>query len=183
VKDLIVKNLVGSRILILFFLTGLIYTLMLTVTIPMVMSFSGGLKILDMMPMGYDFAYVKSLFDALGEEGRNAYLYRQIPLDLLFPSLMGITFCLIFAYLLRYLNKLDSRWFYLVFFPLFAGLFDYCENFGIVTMILSYPDISDGMVLTSSIFSILKSSISTLFYSALIILLVVAGVKKLKLLN
>lgn len=154
---------------------------MLTVTIPMVMSFSGGLKILDMMPMGYDFAYVKSLFDALGEEGRNAYLYRQIPLDLLFPSLMGITFTLILAYLLRYINKLESKWFYLALLPLFAGLFDYCENLGVITMILSYPDISDGMVLTSCIFSILKSSISTLFYSALIILLVVAGIKKLKL--
>lgn len=182
-KDLIVKNLVGSRILILFFLTGLIYTLMLTVTIPMVMSHSGGLKILDMMPTGYDYTYVKSLLDALGEEGRNIYLYRQIPLDLLFPSLMGITFCLIFAYLLRYLNKLDSKWYYLVFFPLFAGLFDYCENFGFITMLLSYPDIPESLVVISNIFSILKSSVSTLFYTTLLILLIIVGAKKLKRVN
>lgn len=182
-KDLIVKNLVGSRILILFFLTGLIYTIMLTVTIPMVMSHSGGLKILDLMPTGYDYTYVKSLLDALGEKGRNIYLYRQIPLDLLFPSLLGITFCLIFAYFLRYLNKLDSKWYYLVFLPLLAGLFDYLENTGFISLLISYPVIPEWLVILSNIFSILKSSFSTLFYTTLLILMIIAGVKKLKMMN
>lgn len=179
-KDLIIKNLVGGRILVLFILTGIIYTLMLTVTIPMVMSYSGGLKILDLMPMGYDSAYVKSLFDALGVEGRNLYLYRQIPLDLLFPLLMGITFSLIIAYILRYINKLESKWFYLALLPLLAGFFDYCENIGFITMLLNYPEIPDGLVVISNIFSVLKSTISTLFYTALLILMVAAGIKKLK---
>lgn len=179
-KYLIVKNLVGSRIVILVFLTGLIYTLMLTLTIPMVMSYSGGLKILDMMPMGYDSSYVKSFFDALGEEGRNLYLYRQIPLDMLFPGLMGITFSLIIAYILRYINKLGSLWFYLALLPLLAGIFDYCENIGFITMLLNYPDIPEGLVVVSNIFSVLKSSVSTLFYTALLILMIYAGVRKLQ---
>lgn len=179
-KDFIIKNLVGSRILILFILTGIIYTLMLTVTIPMVMSYSGGLKILDLMPTGYDFSYVKSLLDALGEEGRNVYLYRQIPLDLLFPFLLGITFCLMIAYFLRYLGKLDSRWYFLVFLPLLAAFCDYCENIGFITMLLNYPVIPDSLVAISNIFSILKSTVSTLFYTLLLILLVIAGVKKMK---
>ncbi len=182
-KNLVVKNLVGSRILILFFLTGLIYTLMLTITIPMVMSHSGGLKILDMMPTGYDYTYVKSLMDALGEEGRNIYLYRQIPLDLIFPSLMGITFCLIIAYFLRYINKLDSRWFYVVSFPLLAGTFDYCENFGFITMLLNYPVLPDSLVTISNIFTLIKSANFTLSYVAFIVLLIIAGVKKLKTVN
>jgi hypothetical protein len=53
-RQLITKNLDGKRILFLFIVTGIIYTMMLTITIPKVMGFSGGMKILDMMPTGYD---------------------------------------------------------------------------------------------------------------------------------
>jgi hypothetical protein len=84
------------------------------------------------------------------------------------------------AYFLRYLGKLESKWFYLVYLPIFAGLFDYCENIGLIVMILNYPVLSDGLVNIANIFSILKSSLSTLFYTAILILLLFTGVKKLK---
>lgn len=69
-KTIIKRNLAGRKILILLILTNIIYTLMLTITIPKVMSMAGGMKLLDMMPTGYTPEYVNSLLNALGETGR-----------------------------------------------------------------------------------------------------------------
>jgi hypothetical protein len=178
-KELIKRNLEGKKILSIFLLTGIVYTIMLAVTIPKVMDYAGGMKVLDMMPTGYDVAYVFVLFEALGDAGRHAYLYNQLPLDLIFPLLSGISFCLIIAWILKKFNKLDSNWFYLCFLPVFAGLFDYLENFGIITMLITYPDITLGLIKTTNVFSVLKSALTTMQFVVLIILLIVFGYYKL----
>ena len=74
--------------------------MMLTITIPMVMSFSDGMKLLDMMPAGYSAEYVNTLLNTLGEQGRNAYLFQQIPVDMVYPFLFAVSYCLLFAYFL-----------------------------------------------------------------------------------
>ena len=177
-RQLIAKNLDGKRILILFLLTGIIYTIMLTVTIPKVMGFSGGMKILDMMPTGYDPAYVTSLLNALGPDGRNVYLFNQIPLDLVFPGINATTFCLIFGYFFQKLGKFDSILFYICYLPLLAGLFDYLENFGIITMLNSYPNNPEILSIVTNLFSILKSSLTTIYSLMLLFVLIVFGVKR-----
>jgi hypothetical protein len=179
VKDLIKRNLNGKKVLIYFGLTGLVYGSMLGITGPKVMMLAGGMRILDLMPTGYDAYYVKTLFGALGEEGRHAYLFNQLPLDLIFPFLSGISFCLIIAWLLGQIKKLETNWFYLCYLPVIAGLFDYFENFSIITLLMNYPDISENMVKLSSVFSILKSSFTTVYMIIMIILLVVFGVNKI----
>ena len=98
IKNIITRNLQGWKILVLFVLTNIVYVTMLTVTIPRVMQYAGGMKLLDMLPTGYDAAYVNSLLNALGPEGRNSYLFQQIPLDLIYPGLFGVTYCLLFAF-------------------------------------------------------------------------------------
>lgn len=89
------------------------------------MNYAGGMKLLDMMPTGYNANYVNSLMDALGTEGRNAYLFQQIPLDFIYPCLFGITYCLLFAFIINKLGKQDSFLFYLCFIPVLSGIFDY----------------------------------------------------------
>ena len=179
-RDLIKRNITGRIVLVLFIMTNIIYSIMLIVSIPKVMSFSGGMKILDMMPAGYTMEYVTTLLDALGEKGRAAYLYNQIPLDMIYPLLFGVSYCLVFAYILNKLGKLDGAWFYLALLPLLAGAFDYCENIGIISILNSYPTISESMVRTTSIFSVLKSLISTIFFIILIIYLIFLAVKKFR---
>ena len=178
-KALIKRNLSGKKVLIFFFLAGIIYATMLTITIPKVMDYANGMKVLDMMPAGYTVAYVFDLFEALGNEGRHAYLYNQLPLDLVFPLLSGISFCLIFAWFLNKLNRLDSHWFYMCYIPIFAGLFDYFENFGIIAMLYTYPNIAVGLIKTTNVFSILKSAFTTSYFVILILLIIVYGIIKL----
>lgn len=174
-RNLIRKNINGWKVLILFHLTNIIYAFMLTVTIPHVMNFSGGMKLLDMMPGGYNAEYVNSLLSALGEKGRHAYLFRQIPVDMVYPFLFGISNCLVLAYFLNKLGRLESSYFYLCFLPILAGIFDYCENIGIITLLNSFPHNSDLLSETTNVFSVLKSTFTTLYFIILSIILIVFG--------
>lgn len=179
-KALLTRNIAGKKVLLFFLLANLIYVLMLTITIPKVMAFSNGIKLLDMMPAGYDFEYVNLLFNTLGQEGRNTYLYTQIPLDMLYPLLFGISFCLVLAYFLNRLNKLRTPFIYLCLLPIIAGSFDYLENIGIVTLLSNYPDIAINTVKITNIFSLIKSTSTTIYFVVLMITFIILGIAILK---
>ena len=51
-KNLIKRNLGGKKVLFLFISTSILYIFMLVITIPKVMRYSGGMKLLDMIPTG-----------------------------------------------------------------------------------------------------------------------------------
>lgn len=153
---------------------------MLIVTIPKTMNFSEGMKLLDMMPMGYDWYYVNELFHTLGETGRHAYLSYQIPVDMIYPLLFGLTYFLILAYFLKKISRLKSPYFYLCLLPIFAGVSDYLENFGIIIMLNNYPEIKETVVYTTNIFSIIKSTTTTIYFIALIVVLIILGINVIK---
>lgn len=176
-RSIISKHLSGKKVLLLFVITNLVYAVMIFITIPKVMAFSRELKILDMMPMGYDLDYISALFNALGEKGRETYLYQQIPVDMIYPFLFGISNCLILAFFLNKIDKLDSVFFYVTLLPLFAGVADYIENIGIVLMLKSFPDVSAEVAGLTNVFSITKSLTTTIFFIVLIIVLVSLGLK------
>lgn len=178
-KEGIYRHIEKKKVLLLFILTNVVYVFMLTVSIPKVMSYSGGMKLFDMMPMGYDPEYAYALLEKLGAGGRNAYLYYQIPIDLVYPFLFGITYCLLMAYLLDKLDRFKSETYYLCILPLFAGLFDYLENFGIIDMLVHYPQLTDKVIQTATFFTVLKSLFSTISFTVVIGLLVILGLKKL----
>jgi hypothetical protein len=144
------------------------------------MTFSNGMKLLDMMPTGYSSEYVLSLFETLGVNGREAYLYNQIPVDMNYPFLFGISYCLLIACFLKKLNKLDSTFFYLCFLPIIAGIADYLENFGIINMLINYPNLSQISMDATNIFSIVKSMSTALYFIALIFTLLLFGIKLAK---
>jgi len=179
IRDIIKRNINGREVLLLFILTNMVYAIMVTFTIPKVMSFSGGIKLLDMMPGGYNAEYVNTLLNTLGENGRNAYLFIQLPVDMIYPFLFAVSSCLVLAYFLNKLTKLEGKLFYLCFIPLFAGAFDYCENIGIITMLNNYPNNSDLLSQATSIFSVLKTSFAVTYFSILITLLIVLGIRKI----
>ncbi|GGZ92443.1 hypothetical protein [Algibacter mikhailovii] len=174
------KHTSGKKVLGLFILTNSVYIIMLTVTIPKTMEFSNGMKLLDMMPSGYDLNYVNELFSTLGENGRATYLTNQIPMGMIYPLLFGLSYCLLLGYFLKKLNKLHIPYLYLCILPLIAGISDYLENTGIIIMLNHYPDLTETMVNTSHTFTILKSISTTVFFIALIIILILLGLKFLK---
>ena len=180
IKKIIDENSTGKSVLLLFVLTNIVYAIMLIITIPGVMAFSNGMKLLDMMPAGYDSTYITSLFEALGENGRLAYLYSQLPVDMIYPFLFGISYCVMTGYFLKKINRFDSSLFYLCFLPVIAGIADYLENFGIIILLNEYPRLSEISVNATNYFSMLKSMTTTAFFIVLIILLLLLGINTLK---
>ncbi len=178
-RETINKYAVGKTVLLFLILANLLYLLMLLVTIPKVMAFANGMKLFDLMPTGYDPDYARTFLNTLGTEGRAVYLNCQIPVDLFYPLFSGIAYCLLMAWLFKKLHLSDKPVFYLCLIPLVAGLFDYLENFGIIIMINSYPRIQDIMVNTVNIFSIMKSMLSALFFTILIVAFVVFLIKQI----
>jgi len=179
-KNIIESKHSGKIILGLFILTNIIYSYMLMVTIPKTMKFSNGMKLLDMMPTGYDWNYVNELFNSLGENGRKTYLRSQIPVDMFYPLLFAISYCFIFAYFLNKLKRLNTSFIYLCLLPLIAGIADYFENFGIIIMLNNYPDLTETMVSITNTFSVLKSTSTTIFFIALVVILILIGIKLIK---
>jgi len=179
-SKLINANISGKIILGLFIVTNAVFVFMLTVTIPNTMSFANGVQLLDMMPMGYDVNYVNTLFKVLGETGRETYLTTQIPVDMVYPLLFGLTYSLLFAYFLKKLNKLNTSFYFLCLIPVIAAIADYLENIGIILLLQNYPSLSETLVKTTNIFSVTKSISTSLFFISLIVLLLILGVKSLK---
>jgi len=65
--------------------------------------------------------------------------------------------------------------------PIIAGIADYLENIGIISMLNNYPDLSMAQISTTNIFSIIKSVSTTFFFIILIVIVIMVGVKSLKL--
>jgi len=177
-KTILSKNIKGKKVLSLFIITNLVYLIMIFITIPKVMKYSNGNKILDMLPFGYSYAYVMQLFNELGIEGRNVYLNYQIPVDMIYPLLFGISYSLILAYFLQKINKLKTPYLILCLFPLIAASFDYFENLGIVLIILKFPNITKTTVILNSIFTIIKSTATSIYFISLILVLIIFALKK-----
>jgi len=176
----ILKFSTGKTVLLLFLLTNVVYVIMVAITIPRVANFANGMKLLDMLPAGYNLEYVQELFTALGEEGRHFYLSVQLPIDMIYPLLFAISFCLLLAWLLQKINKQHGRLFYLCYLPLIAGAADYLENIGIITLLKHFPDITQQAVQITSLFSVLKSTATSLYFVLLLLVLIWLGVVSIK---
>jgi hypothetical protein len=119
---------------------------------------------------------VYAVIDALGEAGRAFDLTRVIPLDLVFPFTYALFLSVAITWVLLRLLPLESPWMGVNLLPLIAATADYCENAGVIAMLLAYPARLDavamGMILMSGVkFTFLALSFGVLF----IALLVLAG--------
>ncbi|MCB0731749.1 MAG: hypothetical protein KDC88_12015 [Ignavibacteriae bacterium] len=180
VQQLLEKYSTGRILIILFVITQIVYLLMLLYTIPNLMSYANGMKILDLMPTGYSVDYAKSLFYELGIVGRDYYLFRQIPVDMIYPFLFAVTYSLLLTYLFKSSFTPESKIHYLSILPLFGGFFDYLENIGIILMLSNYPKFLDLLANVTNLFSILKSISTTLFFISLVVGIVGFISKKFK---
>jgi len=162
------KYSTGKVISILFILTMAVYIAMLTYSIPAVSVFAPELPIFDLSPSGYSFNYANELLTILGAEGRDLYLYTQLPLDFIYPGLFSVTYSLLLIWLFGKTFNVNSKIYYFALIPFFAGIFDYVENIFIIKMINSFPDLEVTTVKIASIFTVLKSSFTLFFFILLI---------------
>jgi len=73
----------------------------------------------------------------------------------------------LFAWLLKKNYGLESKVYYALYIPILAGLFDYAENVFIIMMLKAYPDIDSSLVTAASSATIMKSILSSIFFTLL----------------
>lgn len=174
------KSATGKKVLGFLIPAMTIYFFMLFYTIPQVMQYARGMKIFDLSPTGYSYNYAMELLDALGSKGRETYLYSQLPLDFLYPGLFGVSCCLLLAWLFAKSLNNNSKMYFLCLIPVTGGFFDYLENISVFMLLTSYPDIGRLNVSLASIFTILKSVLTTVFFVLLATGFILALVKNKK---
>lgn len=122
---------------------------------PTIQEHSGGVLILDMqLSYGPEQAY--ELFEALGTEGRRAYLLLHLLPDVLFPICYALVFALTSAWLLVRLLPADHRVQWLSLAPLISGLADLGENVSLVIANVAYPTRLDAAVHAASVLTKIK---------------------------
>ena len=147
----------GKMVLIFLLLSVAVYLYMNMVSMPRIAAFSQDMLMLDLKSEGYDYAYVKNLLDVLGEQGRSAYLFPQLILDMFFPLVYVPFFVLLIGYFLKKGRLSGTVHKFSLLIPILTGLADYGENTASILLIHSYPHISEGMVQFASVCTVVKS--------------------------
>ena len=116
---------------------------------------SGGLRILDMR-FSYGPEEANQLFEALGVEGRRAYIVLHLVPDMLFPISYALAFACISAWFLVRLLPLDHPVQWLSLTPLISGVADILENLSLVVANSSYPSRIDWLTQLASVLTKVK---------------------------
>ncbi|MBW6409634.1 hypothetical protein [Clostridium weizhouense] len=113
-----------------------------------------GAKVLDTyVGLNGDEAY--KIISSYGDKGIKYYNIVQLG-DVIFPILVGFTFCIIIASLIKKVFN-GEKFKYLCILPFFTvTLFDYLENIGVFIMLRRFPSSLNGITEVTSFFSALK---------------------------
>jgi hypothetical protein len=136
--------------------------------------FAAGTKILDV-----EFFYTaKQAYDRLtlfGEQGRATYL-NILKGDLVYPALLGSLLAVSICLIIKRLTPSRAGWQYLALLPLVNMVCDYCENFLLFVLLLSYPtqlstvaSLAGVVTLTKNIFGMLSFATLTCGLVAMLI--------------
>lgn len=77
------------------------------------------------------------------------------------------------SWFLKKPGKVDSNWLYVCYLPFFACIFDYAENFSIISLLINYPEVQEKCVFISNTFSVLKSLSTIITLSVLLIIVLI----------
>jgi hypothetical protein len=144
---------------------------------------AGEYNILDLF-FGYSMKEAFSVLEGIGEDGRSAHLYATAVADMIYPVIYSVFLSLLIAVLIKKLLSTESCFSYFVFSPFIIMLFDFIENSAIISMLISFPDITETMAKAGSIAGIAKWC-STGFVIIIVIIMVISiltgkitGIKK-----
>jgi hypothetical protein len=127
---------------------------------------TGGPTILD-MTFTTSPQQVYAVLNTLGEAGRAFDLTRIVPLDLVFPFTYALFLSVAISWALARWLPQESPWTLLNLAPVIAATADYCENAGIVTLLLTYPARLEPVALWVSTMYVIKFAFSVLSFAVL----------------
>lgn len=144
---------------------------------PTIEDHAGGLRVLDMR-LSYGPEEADDLFEALGADGRRAYMVLHLVPDLLFPVAYSLAFALTSAWFLVRLLPLDHPLQWLSLLPLVSGAADILENLSLVVANVAYPSRVDWLPQLASLLTRVKFGlmpVGVVLLSAMVVLWLVRG--------
>lgn len=103
------------------------------------------------LTFGYKPERTLFMVAAYGDAGREVYAKTETTLDILYPIVYTILFCIALGLLYT-----DKKWWWLNIFPFITLIFDFMENYCIVSLLHSFPEQSTSLASGVEIFKILK---------------------------
>ncbi len=139
---------------------------------------TNGGKILDMEKTGYSVEKAYDILTQLGEIGRNFYLTKIIPLDIIFPiSMMMMNFSWLSLFLKKCTKK-GNLLRYLAILPLIDMTLDWTENACFFMMLKNFPQRLESLCKFSSIVTQVKfASVGIIFLADFILIASVIFIK------
>lgn len=127
------------------------------------------------LKLQYTLADIQVAMLQYGAEGRAVYALASPTVDTLFPVLY-VTF---FSGLIYRFRPTERLW-VMAFIPVFAGLWDLCENAQITAMLLQFPNISASQVRVASFFTTVKHVLGAVYELTAMVFLLMFLVRRLK---
>lgn len=146
----------GKLVLALVIASNAVFAFMALVTMPQIAAMASGMTAPEISQSGYDADYVAAFLQAAGEEGRSFYLYRQVPVDMVYACLYLLSSLFLWRWL--WLRRGGKK-----VIPVMGGIaalngtfFDWSENISTAMILSAWPDMDAGIVEYASLFTQLK---------------------------
>lgn len=134
-------------------------------------AFSGKeVQVLDLCLTGYSPAAVNTYLSDYSPEARNFAATFNAIADTAYPLVYTFMLTVVLAWVYKSRIRLNKAFGYLLLLPLLMMVFDFVENFHIISMLNLYPNIPERVVNAGSFFTQMKWGLF-----AVIILLIPAG--------
>jgi len=113
-------------------------------------------QILDKYPT-YTTAQVTDLFTTLKTEGRDVHYFITSVIDMIYPLVYGPFFMLLIAFFIKKMTGSETTGLSIAFIlPLLVMMTDYAENFTILQLLSSFPNLDENLVFRGSKLANLK---------------------------
>lgn len=151
-------------------ISGIVYAVMLTWTLPSISAAAGGRVPFDLRPLGYSPDEATAFLQAITDDGRELYLNVQHRLDIVYPLSLALVIASGIA-ILAPVQRSVWKW-ALASVALPGMLFDFWENRLVRKMLLANPENIDPQLISAASFAtLMKSVFSTIALSTLFLLL------------
>lgn len=122
------------------------------------------------LQFGFTIDFANQILLNLQDDGRNAYKYSTLFVDIPYALVYGFIYSFMLIALIRKTKLWKFK--YLVLIPFGISVFDLIENIGILTMLSSYPTMNETVCEITSFANQGKWSFAILFFLVFIILLI-----------
>ena len=151
-----------------------VYGAMVLWTLPAISDGAGGLVPFDLRLTGYNVADARLFLSGLNDAGRALYQGPQRLLDTAYPALLGLVLSGAFIALVA------RRWLrWALILVVLAGMAaDYTENYLVAQMLAAQEPVADSLVAAASRATLVKSTLTGLAMTVVLVLLGLAGIAK-----